>query len=96
MLDLEVAKTLNTITDFDADKDSLSFKNVFDANGNASDNLSDLDASIQSINNIGDTEAIEITMKSSAQIVIENFGVVGPNVDGLGDLPDLNVQIDVM
>jgi Ca2+-binding RTX toxin-like protein len=95
MLDLDDPDTVTTITDFNVNKDSLSFKDVFDDNGNNTGELDDIDANIQSISNVN-TDSLEITMNSGAQIIIENFGAIDPGVNGLGDLPSLDVQVDVI
>ncbi len=83
MLDLD-ADTVNTIIDFDITKDALSFVNVNDAN--------DMVQSIDSINNTD----LQLTMNNGAQIIIEDYGSIPPGATGLGDLPGLDAQVDVI
>lgn len=96
MLDLDDPDTVTTISDFDVNKDTLSFTNVLDNHGDASDQIDDVNSNISSIENIGNSHDVAITMDSGAQIIIENFGAVGPGANTLGDLPDLVVQVDIM
>lgn len=96
MLDLDDPDTVTTITDFNKDLDHLSFTNVLDNQGASSTEITDVDSNISSIENIGNTNDVSITMNSGAQIIIQDFGPIGTGADALGDLPDLTAQVDIM